>query len=41
MQGTYTVKFYLNVDMTEDDFLNKLDSCLDFTTASHYELVEA
>lgn len=40
MQGTYTVKFYLNVDMTEDVFLNELDSCLDFTTVSHYELQE-
>lgn len=38
MQGTYTVKFYLNVDMSEDAFLNELDSCLDFTTISHYEL---
>jgi hypothetical protein len=41
MQGTYTVKFYLNVDMTEDAFLNELDSCLDFTTVSHYEVLEA
>lgn len=40
MQGTYTVKFYLNVDMTEDAFLNELDSCLDFATVSHYELQE-
>jgi hypothetical protein len=41
MQGTYTVKLYLNVDMTEDAFLNELDSCLDFTTVSHYEVLEA
>lgn len=40
MRGTYTVKLYLNVDMTEDVFLNELDSCLDFTTVSHYEVVE-
>jgi len=41
MQSTYTVKFYLDVDMTEDAFLNELDSSIDFTTVSHYELQEA
>jgi hypothetical protein len=40
MQGTYMVKFYLNVDMTEDAFINELDSSIDFTTVCHYELQE-
>ena len=38
MYSTYTVKFYLDTDMTEDAFVNELDSCLDFTTISHYEI---
>ena len=38
MKGTYNVRFYLESDMTRDAFINELDSCLDFTTVSYYEL---
>ena len=41
MRSVFTVKFFTEVDMTKDAFLNELDSCLDFTTISHYELEEA
>ena len=41
IKGTFTVKFYTDVDMTDEAFLNELDSSLDFTTISHYELLEA
>lgn len=39
--GTFVVKFYTEVDMTESAFLNELDSCVDFDTISHYEILEA
>ena len=41
MRSVFTVKFFTEVDMTEDAFLNELDSCIDFSTVSHYELQEA
>lgn len=40
MRSVFTVKFFTEVDMTEDAFLNELDSCIDFSTVSHYELQE-
>jgi hypothetical protein len=39
IRGTFTVKFYTNVDMTEQAFLTELDSCMDFTTVSHYDIL--
>ena len=41
MRSVFTVKFFTEVEMTEDVFLNELDSCIDFSTVSHYELQEA
>lgn len=41
LRGTFVVKFYTDVDMTEDAFLNELDSSMDFATISHYEILEA
>jgi len=38
MQGVFTVKFYTEVDMTTPEFAGQLDSMVDFTTISHYEL---
>ena len=41
MRSSFTVKFFTEVDMTDNAFVNELDSTLDFTTISHYELKEA
>lgn len=41
MRSVFTVKFFTEVDMTDTAFVNELDSTLDFTTISHYELQEA
>ena len=40
MQGTYTVKIYLETDMSEDDFLNQIDTILNNPLISHYEIVK-
>lgn len=38
MPNVFTVKFFTEVDMKENVFLNELDSCLDFMTISRYQL---
>jgi len=40
MRGVFTVKFFTEVDMTDQAFVNELDCTLDFMTISHYELQE-